>query len=160
MPVRHWRLRVVDEPPAPGLEVFDTASAARTPVLAWDGRSLDQIGGPDISADVLAEVVRQVIPTGLPRRRWGVAAARVGPNVDLVAHRGALRVHAVQDGLLVRTSEALTFQHAADGAETLPQAAAAYERLARTAEMMVVAGGRLAGNDDGLLQISYAQPVR
>lgn len=155
MPARRWRLRVVDEPPVPGLGVFDSATATRTPVLAWTGRSLDQIGGPDLPADVLAGVVRQVTPTGLPHRLWGVAAARVGPNVDVVAHRSALRLHAVQDGVLVRTCEALTFQHAADGAQTLLQAAAAYERLARTAEEMAAVGGRLVSADDGLLQVSY-----
>ena len=150
-----WRLRVVDEPPAPGLEVFVTASATRTPLLAWTGRSLDQVGGPDIPADVLAGVVRQVTPAGLPHRLWGVAPARVGPNVDVVAQGSALRLHAVQDGVLVRTCEALTFQHAADGAGTLLKAAAAYERLARTAEEMAAVGGLLVSADDGLLHVSY-----
>lgn len=85
LPARRWRLRVVDEPPAPGLEVFDSAAAIRTPVLAWTGSSVDQVGGPDIPTDVLAGVVRQVTPTGLPHRLWGLARARVGPNVDVVA---------------------------------------------------------------------------
>lgn len=104
---------MVDKPPTSGLEVFDAASAPRTPVLAWTGRSLDQVDGPDTAADVLAGVVRQVTPT------------------------------------------ALTFQHAADGAETLLQAAAAYERLARTTAEMTAAGGRLVIADDGLLHVSY-----
>lgn len=155
LPARRRRLRVVDEPPAPGLEVFDSAAAIRTPVLAWTGSSVDQVGGPDIPADVLAGVVRQMTPTGLPHRLWGLARARVGPNVDVVAHGSALRLHVVRDGVLVRTCEALTFQHAADGAETLLQAAAAYERLARAAEEMAAAGGRLVSADDGLLDISY-----
>lgn len=155
LPAPHWRLRVVDEPPTSDLEVFDAASAPRTPVLAWTGRSLDQVDGPDMAADVLAGVVRQVTPTGPPHRLWGVAPARVGPNVDVVAHGSALRLHAVHEGALVRTCEALTFQHAADGAETLLQAAAAYERLARTTAEMTAAGGRLVIADDGLLHVSY-----
>lgn len=155
LPTRRWRLRVVDEPPAPGLEVFDSAAPIRTPVLAWTGSWVDQVGGPDIPADVLAGVIRQVTPTGLPHRLWGLASARVGANFDIVAHGSALRLHAVRDGVLVRTSEALTFQHAADGAETLLQAAAAYERLARTADEMAAAGGWLVSADDGLLDVYY-----
>lgn len=68
-----WRLRVVDEPPVPRLAVFDAAAAPRTPVLALTGRSLRQVGGPDLPADVLAGVLRHVMPTGLPHRLWGVA---------------------------------------------------------------------------------------
>lgn len=154
-PSLRWRLRIVDEPPTPGHEVFDAALATRTPVLAWTGRALDHVGGPEVAPDVLAEVVRQTTPADLASRRWGLAAARVGPNHDLVADGSALRLHAVRGGALVRTHETLTFQHAADGAATLLQAAAAYERLARAADAMVAAGGRLVGADDGLLDIAY-----
>ena len=155
-PAAHrWRLRVVDEPPVPGQEVFDAAAAARTPVLACTGRSLTQVSGPGVPAEVLAQVARQVTPTGLAHRLWGLAAARVGPNFDLVADGSALRLHAVQDDALVRTQEALTFQHAADGAATLLQAATAYDRLAWTADAMAAAGGRLVGADDGLVHIDY-----
>lgn len=122
---------MVDEPPVPGQEVLDIATADRTPVLAWTGRSLHQVSGPGVPAGVLADAVRQVTPTGLAQRLWGLAAARVGPNFDLVAHGSALRLHTVHDRALVRTHETLTFQHAADGAGTLLQAAAAYERLGR-----------------------------
>lgn len=155
-----WRLRVVDEPPVLGQDVLDTTATRRTSVLAWTGRWLDQVSGPDIPPGVLAEVIRQVRPTGLPHRLWGMATARVGPNFDLVAHGSALPGHAVQDGALVRTREALTFQHAADGADTLVQAAVAYDRLAGAADAMAAAGGRLVGNDDGLLHVSYDQSVR
>lgn len=154
-PVHRWRLRVVDEPPLRGQEVLDTATADRTPVLFWTGRSLDRVSGPGVPADVVAEVVRQLTPTVLAHRLWGLAAARVGPNFDLVAHGSALRLHAVQGGALVRTQEALTFQHAADGAVTLLQAAAAYEQLACAADAMAAAGGLLVGADDGLLHIAY-----
>jgi hypothetical protein len=152
-----WRLRVVDEPPVPGQEVLDTANAPRTPVLAWTGHSFDQVSGPAVAAAVLAEVVGQVTPTGLPHRLWGLSPARVGPNVDVVAHGSALRLHTVRDGALVRTQEALVFRHAADGASTLPQAAGAYERLATEADAMAEAGGRLVSSDDGLLQVDYLQ---
>ncbi len=84
-----------------------------------------------------------------------MARARVGPSLDLLADGSALRVHAVSDGALVRTVEALTFQHAADGASGLLDAAAAYERLAWVAELMTAAGGRLSSVDDGLLHVSY-----
>ena len=154
-----WRLRVVDEPPLAGEEVFDAAATTRTPVLAWTGRSLDRVSGPDVPADVLAEIAGQLAPSDLGPGRWGVAAARVGPNVDLVGDGSALRLHAVQDGVLVRTHEVLTFQHAADGARTLLQAAAAYERLARTADAMAAAGGRLVGADDGFLHVAYDRLV-
>lgn len=158
-PAVRWRLRVIDEAPAPGHEVFDTANTDRTPVLAWTGHSLDQLSGPAVPADVLADTIRQVTPTGLPHRLWGLAAARVGRSFDLVAHGSALRVHAVKDGTLVRTREALTFQHAADGAATLRQAAAAYERLAAAADAMAAAGGRLADADDGLVYVDYDGPA-
>ena len=75
--------------------------------------------------------------------------------MDLVAEGSALRLHAVEDGALVRTQEALTFQHAADGAVTLLQAAAAYERLAAAADALSARGGRLLGADDGLLLVAY-----
>jgi hypothetical protein len=154
-----WRLRVIDDPAVPGHDVLDTADAVRTPVLAWTGHSLDQASGPEVPADVLVDTIRQVTPTGLPHRLWALAAGRVGTNFDLVAHGSALRAHAVRDGALVRTSEALTFQHAADGAATLLEAAAAYERLAATADAMATAGGRLAGADDGLVYVDYDESV-
>jgi hypothetical protein len=159
-PAIRWRLRVVDEPPLPGDEVLHltgTAAAERTSVLAPTGRSLRQLSGPPVSSSLLEEVTRQLLPTGLGRRLWGLAPARVGPSVDLVADGSALRLHAVCDGALVRTQEALAFQHAADGATTLLAAAAAYERIARAAEAMVTAGGRLLSVDDGRLFISYAR---
>jgi len=159
LPTIPWRLRVVDEAPVPGQEVLDTATAHRTPVLAWTGRSLEQVNGPDVAADALADTTRQVRSTGLAQRLWGLAAARVAPNFDLVAHGSALRLHTVHDGALVRTHETLTFQHAADGAGNLLQAAAAYERLARAADAMAAAGGRLIGADDGLLHVAYYRPV-
>ncbi len=51
-------------------------------------------------------------------------------------------------------------QHAADGARTLLEAAAAYERLAADAEARAAAGGRLVGVDDGFLHVAYDRPVR
>ena len=154
-----WRLRLIDESPSPGFEVFDATAARSTPVLAQTGPSLHQVSGPVLEPGVLPEVIRQLTPTGLSPGLWGVAPARVGPNVDLVAHGSALRLHAVRDGALVRTCEALTFQHAADGAVDLLQAAAAYEHLARTAGQMAAAGGVLASADDGLLQVAYGADV-
>ena len=158
-PSHLWRLRVVDERAGlPGGEVFDAHAAVRTPVLAWSGHRLEQVSGPATATDVLAEVLRQVAPTGLVSRLWGIAPARVGPALDLVAHGSALRLHAVQDGVLVRTYESLPFQHGADGASTLLQAAAAYNRLAWAADAMSAAGGRLVDADDGFLHISYPRP--
>ena len=154
-PAPPWRLRLVDEPATPGFEVYDATAAHATPVLEQTGRSLHQVSGPLLEPDVLSHVVRQVGPTDLRHGLWGVAPARVGPGHDLVAHGSALRLHAVRDGALVRTCEALTFQHAADGAENLVQAAASYEHLAGTAAKMAAAGGRLVSADDGLLQVAY-----
>lgn len=94
-------------------------------------------------------------PPGLVHRLWGLAPARVGRSFDLVADGSALRLHAVKDGALVRTQEALVFQHAADGAVALAQAAAAYRRLAAVADAMSAAGGALISADDGLLQVGY-----
>lgn len=153
-----WRLRVVDEPATPGFEVYDATSAPNTPVLEQTGHELRQVSGPPLEPDVLDEVARQAAPTGptAPSHRlWGVAPARVGPNVDLVAHGSALRLHAVRDGALVRTCEALTFQHAADDAADLLQAAAAYQLLAQEASTMAAAGGHLVSCDDGLLLVTY-----
>lgn len=135
--------------------MFDARTAARTPVLTWNGDRLEQVSGPETAPDVLAEVLRQVAPTGLPSRLWGIAPARVGVALDLVAHGSALRLHAVRDGALVRTFESLPFEHGADGASTLLQAAAAYERLAWAADAMTAAGGHLVDADDGFLHISY-----
>lgn len=75
--------------------------------------------------------------------------------MDLVADGSALRGHAVRDGVLVRTLEALAFAHAADGATTLLQAAAAYRRLAADARAMAVAGGQLVSADDGIVDVAY-----
>jgi hypothetical protein len=84
------------------------------------------------------------------------AAARVGPGFDLVADGSALRLHTVRNGVLLRTHEVLTFEHAADGATTLLHAAAAYERLAGAADAMAATGGRLVGSDAGLLEVRYS----
>ncbi|NEK57900.1 hypothetical protein GCU56_08455 [Geodermatophilus sabuli] len=155
--VPSWRLRVVDEAPVPGEEALHLDVAVRTPVVAWSGAGLQQVSGPAVSPDLLLELGRQVTAAEVGHRRWGVAPARVGPNADLVADGSALRIHAVEGGALVRTLEALTFRHAADGAPSLLDAAAAYERAARTAELMTTAGGRLLGVDDGLLGVGYAR---
>jgi hypothetical protein len=114
-----------------------------------------QASGPAIPPSLLAELTAQVSAAEVEHRLWGVAPARIGPNVDLVAVGSALRIHAIEDGALVRTAEALTFQHAADRAATLVDAAAAYERLARETEAVITAGGRLVGVDDGLLEVWY-----
>lgn len=151
---------MIDEAPVSGQEVFDAATTPRTPVLAWTGQSLEQVSGPSAPAHVPADTIRQVTSAGLVERLWGLTSARVGPNFDLVAHGSALRLHTVDDGALIRTQETLTFQHAADGAGTLLQAAAAYERLAGAADAMASAGDRLIGADDGLLHISYNSMAR
>jgi hypothetical protein len=65
----------------------------------------------------------------------------------------------VRGGALVRTCEVLTFPHTADGAGTLLEAAAAYERLARAADAMAAAGGRLVSADDGFLHVDYDRSV-
>lgn len=154
--VADWRVRVIDEPGVPGLPVFDRSAAPLTAVLTWSGICFDQVTGPQLTPEVLAGLARQVRGSGLPElKSWGVALARVGSNVDLVAHGTGLRIHAVHDSVLVRTEEALTFQHAADGTENLLQTAAAYERLGRTANAMATVGGRLTSADDGFLHISY-----
>lgn len=153
-----WRMRVVDEPPAPGDDVLDLGAAPLTPAVRWDGSRLLQVAGPALPDALLAELHRQVAPTGLDARPWGVAPARVGPPHDLVADGSALRVHAVADGRLVRTVEALSFCHGADRATTLPAAAAAYRRLAGALERVAAAGGRLTGVDDGLLHVAYGRP--
>lgn len=157
-PALRWRLRVVDEPPLPGDEVLRLgAAASRTSVLTSTGHALRQHSGPPVPGSLLVEVTRQLSPEGLGRRLWGVAPARVGPSVDLVADGSALRVHALHDGAMVRTVESLAFEHGADGAASLLAAAAAYERLARAADVMAAAGGRLLYVDDGRLHISYGR---
>lgn len=154
-PVLHgWRLRVVDEAPD-GAAGLDPADVPRSPVVAWRGDRLELLAGAAMAPGELAELHRQVAPTGLPREVWCVARARVGPGLDLVAAGSRLRGHAARDGRLVRTREALTFQHAADGADGLRQAAAAYRRLATTVDAVAAAGGRLVGADDGLLVVAY-----
>jgi hypothetical protein len=156
-PALRWRVRVVDEPPVPGDDVLSLDAAPATPVVALDRGGLVRVAGPALPADVLAELGRQVSAGELGTRRWGVVTARIGPGRDLVADGSALRVHAVVDGVLVRTVEGLTFRHAADRAASLPDAAVAYERLARAAEAMAAAGGRLTDTDDGLLQVRYGR---
>lgn len=66
-------------------------------------------------------------------------------------------MHAVDEGSLVRTLEALSFVHAADRATTLLAAVAAYRRLAAATDRMAAAGGRLDGVDDGLLHVAYGR---
>jgi hypothetical protein len=155
-PRLRWRLRVIDEAPTGDDDVFLVEAAPSTPVLASVGGALHQVGGPTLDPDLLLEVGRQADAGTLGERRWGLAPARVGPSVDLVADGSALHLHAVRDGALVRTHETLTFQHAADGAASLAEAAAAYERLARAIEAMAAAGGRWAGCDDGVVHVDYA----
>ncbi|MEX5717742.1 hypothetical protein [Geodermatophilus maliterrae] len=150
-PALRWRVRLVDEPPATGDDVLDLGTVPRTPVLAWTGGALRQVDGPVVRPVLLTELAPQVSAADLRPRRWAVAPVRVGPAADLVADGSALCVHAVEGGALVRTVEALTSRHAADRAGTLPDAAAAHERLARAAEAMAAASGRLTGEDDGLL---------
>lgn len=72
-----------------------------------------------------------------------------------MADGSALRLHTVEDGVLVRSEEAVSFQHAADGAGTLEEVAAAYRALAAVLEGMADAGGQLLHTDDGFLHISY-----
>lgn len=155
-----WRLRLVDEPAVAGQQVLDLEGAHRTPVLAWTDDDLAQTRGPALPDDVLADVRRQVNPDVLGQRPWGLASTPGGPGFDLIADGSALRLHAVEDGALVRTEAALVFQHAADGAATLVQAAAAYERLARQVEAVAATSGRLIGVDDGLLHVAYGQADR
>ncbi len=66
-------------------------------------------------------------------------------------------MHAVEDGRLVRTLEALSFVHAADRATTLLAAAAAYRRLADATDRMAALGGRLDAVDDGLVHVAYGR---
>ena len=155
-----WRLRVVDEAPVPGSTVFEATAAPVTTVLVHTGHALEHAHGPNLPADVLAEVNRQVAMTDFRQGFWGVAPARVGTNLDLVAQGSALRMHAVTDGALVRTVEALTFRHAADDSTDLLQAAASYTWLAQAAAQAARAGGRLVSADDGLVQVAYDEAVR
>jgi hypothetical protein len=148
------RLRLVNERPVADDEVFDAATATRTPVVSWAG-SLRHVSGPEVAGDIVAEAARQLTPAELAPRLWGLATARVGPGFDLVADGSALRLHTVRNGVLLRTHEVLTFQHAADGAAILLQAAAAYERVAGAADAMAAEGGRLVSSDAGLLEVRY-----
>jgi hypothetical protein len=150
-----WRVRLVDEPARPGDAVLDAAAATRTPVVRSDGARLRQVGGPALADALLAELQRQ--HPHQDARGWAVAPARVGPAHDLVADGSALRVHAVEEGRLVRTLEAVSFVHAADRATTLLAAAAAYRRLADATDRMAAVGGRLDGVDDGLLHVAYGR---
>ncbi len=152
-----WRLRVVDEPPVDGDTVLDLAdgSTPRTPVLARVGPSWAQVAGPPLPAGTSAALLPRLEGIEDGGRAWALAPARVGPVLDVVAAGSALRVHEVRSGALVRTLETLTFLHCADRAATLLQAAAAYERLARAADAMAAAGGRLLGTEDGFLHVGY-----
>lgn len=154
-PVPHWRLRIVDEQPIAGQEVFGVLLATETPILASTGGPLEQISGPVVPGPVLAEVQQQVVPVDVAHRRWGLAPARVGHFFDLVADGSGLRLHTVQNSVLVRTQEALAFHHTADGARTLLQAGAAYAALAETVEAMAAMGGWLVSTDDGFLHVAY-----
>lgn len=156
-PAAGWRLRVVDEAPVAGQDVFDAAAATGTPVLAWAGGRLEQLSGPGVPAPVLAEVRQQVGSVDVAQRRWGLAPARVERCFDLVADGSGLRLHSVNDGLLLRSHETLAFHHSADGAGTLLQAATAYDALARTVQAMASVGGWLASTDDGFLHVGYDQ---
>ncbi len=113
------------------------------------------VAGPPPDGTVLAGLLRRLETVDDGGRRWGVARARVGPVLDVVADGSALRVHALTPGGLVRTAEVLAFLHGADRATTLPSAAAAYRRLAAAADAMARAGGRLEATDDGLLHVGY-----
>ncbi len=152
-----WRVRLVDEPPAPDDDVLDLAAVPSTPVVTWTSGIPRQGAGPALPPSLLAELARQVTAVEAGGRRWAIVPARVGPVHDMVAEGSALRVHGVAAGALVRTVEALTFRHAADRAATLADAAAAYERLARAAAAMAAAGGRLTESDDGLLHVQYGR---
>lgn len=153
---RRLRLRLVDEPPQPGEVGLDLSSAPGTPVLAASVNGLRQVAGPASAGPVLEVLSAQVSSAELGDRRWGLVRARVGPGLDLVADGTALRVHALSDGVLVRTAEPLAFRYGADDARTLPAAAAAYERLAVAADAMSAAGGRLVAVDDGFMLVGYA----
>jgi len=155
VPVRAWRVRVVDEPPVAGSVVFSTDSAPRSPVLAWTGRRLEQTGGPELPVESLVTVARQAALAGSLPRSFGIARARVGPNLDLIADGSSLRLHAVRHGVLLRTGEALAFHHAADGATNLLGVAATYDRLAREINELSAAGARLVATDDGFLDVAY-----
>jgi len=148
-----WRLRVLAEPAASGEDVLDCDVLVGTPVLHLAAGAARCVGGPEVPPDVLEEVARQT--DGLSGR-WALTSARVGPARDVVADGSALRLHAVVQGTLVRTREALSFQHAADGASTLEQAAVAYARLADATETLAVAGGHLEAVDDGFVHVRLA----
>lgn len=155
-PTLRWRARVVTESATPNRPrlAFDSASA--TPWLAVDDGALRHIAGPGIDPTVLSELNKQVGAAEVVGRRWAVAAARVGPAVDLVAEDSALRIHALANGALVRTVETLGYRHTADRATSLPDAAAAYRRMAAAATAMHHAGGVLTAVDDGFLVVEYA----
>lgn len=155
-PALRWRLRIVDEEPEAHRPHLDFDAAVATPWLTARGDALGQVSGPAVDARALAELNAQLTGEEVARRRWAVAPARVGPSVDLVAEGSLLRNHAVIDGVLVRTVETLGYKHAADRAESLPDAAAAYRRLAAAAAAMHDAGGRLAAIDDGFFVVEYA----
>ncbi|WP_380168079.1 hypothetical protein [Jannaschia sp. R86511] len=152
-----WRLRVVDDPPAAGEPVLrlGTAETMGTPVIRRDGDGWAQTSGPGLSPEVVGALGPRLDDVDLRDLSWAVVPARVGPLHDLVADGSGLRVHSVRDGVLVRTMEVLPVQHAADGAASLPVAAAAYGRVADIADAMAAAGGRLSGVDDGLILVGY-----
>ncbi|MGI4895853.1 MAG: hypothetical protein ACRYF3_12145 [Janthinobacterium lividum] len=159
-----WRLRVLQGVPQPGEELFDVRAAISTPLLATPSRArgavggvLVQLGGPEVPAELLAEIARQLVTVapGTRAQRWGLSASRVGHGFDLVAEGSPLRLHALHDGRLVRTRDVLLFQHTADGAADLEQAAVAYRRLATEVEAVIAAGGRLLDVDEGFVSIAY-----
>ncbi|RVW10720.1 hypothetical protein EGT67_06115 [Prescottella agglutinans] len=94
-------------------------------------------------------------PAAADRPHLGFESAPATPW--LAVRDGALRSHAVIDGVLVRTVETLGHRHAADRAASLPDAGAAYRRLAAAATAMHRAGGRLVAVDDGFLVVEYPQ---
>lgn len=152
-----WRLRVVDEPPASGEPVLrlGQAETAETPVVRGDGDGWAQLSGPVLSPAVVEALGPRLAGLDLRDLSWAVVPARVGPVLDLVADGSGLRVHSVRAGVLVRTMEVLPVQHAADGAASLPVAAAAYRRVADIADAMAAAGARLSGVEDGLILVGY-----
>ncbi|WP_155976660.1 hypothetical protein [Nocardia sp. 348MFTsu5.1] len=157
-PRLRWRLRIVDEPADERSDRLTVEAATATPWLLARGDRLEQLSGPEIDADTLARVQAQFGPGEAGDRRWALVSARIGPSKDLIAEGSRLRLHAVVDGVVLRTVETLGHRHAADRATDLPAAAGAYRRLAAAAMAMHQAGGRLGAIDDGFVVVEY--PVR
>lgn len=156
-PLPAWRLRVVDEPAADGETVLRLGGpgTAGTPVIRGVGSGWAQHSGPALAPHVVAALGPRLTDVDLGDRSWAVVTAGVGPRLDLVADGSGLRVHAVRAGVLVQTSHVLPLQHAADGAGSLPVAAAAYRRVADVADALARAGGRLAAVEDGMLVVEH-----